>query len=165
MKLFVKLLLFIVILALMGPFFIKGPDGKPLWQVNKIQSSVQLGWDRLQRRLTGSVDAAANLPGSGSEVTVHRWQDADGQWHYTQEAPAGIASDILLIDPETNLISLPPLPEPPPVPEDSAAEEPTAAPPVQGPIPTIEETRQLIEDAQALQGQVDERDKKLRDIR
>lgn len=163
MKLFVKLMIFVVILALAGPFFIKGPDGKPMWQVSEVRSSIQLGWDRLQRKFAGSIDAADKLPGMDASVTVHRWQDETGQWHYTQEAPEGIVSDTLLIDPKTNLISLPALPEP--LPLAAEADQPAAAEPVQGPVPSIEQTRQLIEDAKALQGQVDERDQKLRDIR
>lgn len=163
MKLFVKLMLFVVILALAGPFFIKGPNGQPMWQVSEVRNSIVLGWDRLQRRFAGTVDGAKQLPGMDSSVTVHRWQDETGQWHYTQNAPEGIVSDTLLIDPQTNLISLPALPEPPPV--EPEANAPAAPTPVQGPIPSIEQTRQLIEDAQALQGQVDKRDQKLREIR
>ncbi len=160
MKLFVRLMIFVVVLALAGPFFIKGPDGHPLWTMTSVKHSVVTGWDRLQRSLFDKTD----LPGVSTDVTVYRWQDENGQWHYTQEPPQNMASDVLLIDPETNLISLPALPAPV-VAEDrpSAATEPVTAP--SGPLPNIEQTQKLIEDAQALQGVVDKRDQKLRDLR
>lgn len=160
MKLFVRLLIFVVVLALAGPFFIKGPDGQPLWTVSRVKHSMMTRWDRLQRSLFAKTD----LPGVSTNVTVYRWQDENGQWHYTQEPPENITSDVLLIDPETNLISLPALPAPV-VAEDApnTTPEPLAAP--SGPLPNIEQTQKLIEDAQALQGVVDKRDQKLRDLR
>ncbi len=163
MKLFVKLLILVVMLALAGPFFIKGPDGQPFWKVGALKQSVQLSWKRLQRTFSGAVDNV-DIPGVDSSVTVYRWQDADGQWHYSQEAPEGINSDALSIDPKTNLVTLPPLAKEPPVPDAASDTDESAPAPVTGPLPDIEATRQLIEDAKGLQDVVDARDKKLREL-
>lgn len=157
MKLFSRLMLLVIIAALIGPFFIKGPDGAPLWRWQDIQATLKKQW----HRLGGNIEAS--IPGDKS-VTVYRWRDADGQWQFGSEVPPGIEADTLNIDPNTNVISLPALPTPEPEPQAPAAA--AAAPePARGvgPLPDPEATRKLIEDARSLQDKVDQRDQLLRD--
>ncbi|NNF66847.1 MAG: DUF4124 domain-containing protein [Gammaproteobacteria bacterium] len=100
-RFFVKLMALIVVLALAGPFFIRGPDGQPLLSFGdvKLQLSaaghdIATGWNRLTTRF-GHAD---------EPLPVYRWKDADGNWHYSDAAnPAG-ESELIYIDPDKNVI-------------------------------------------------------------
>lgn len=145
MKLFVKLLALVIALALIGPFFIKGPDGQPLWQLPTSLDQVKL--------LPQSVSDK-----SGGVVEVYRWQDDSGQWHFSESAPTQGEFDILTIDTRTNAV----MTAPPVAAETEATsaetdipDNPHIAPAL--PIPDPQTTRQLIEDAKALQKLADER--------
>lgn len=106
MKLFVKLMILVLILAMAGPFFLRGPDGRPLMQVSDITQKFK-SW-------MSSTKAAP----SGGEVRVHKWQDENGQWHYSDEAPQ-TDSETISIDPNTNVIQSTPVRRP--VAEESTA--------------------------------------------
>ncbi len=165
MRLFAKLMILLVIAALAGPFFLKGPDGRPLWTIASVKAKIAAVLSSTRSDIAGGledvgVDAASN------DVEIFRWQDASGQWHFSTEAPAGIDADTMTIDPDTNLVTLPALPEAPqPEPEVAA---PTEQAPVQTAVPEgypdAEETRQLLEDVRNMQNVVDEREKRIRDI-
>lgn len=145
MKLFVKLLVLVIALALIGPFFIKGPNGQPLWQLPTSLDQVEL--------LPHSVPDQ-----SGGVVEVYRWQDDSGQWHFSESAPTQGEFDILAIDTRTNAVMTGP---------SVAAETEASSTETDGPdaphiapvlpIPDPQTTRQLIEDAKALQKLADER--------
>lgn len=152
MKLFIKLLLLLVVVAISGPYFIKGPDGQPLWSLQDTANTVTA----TLRRWRANPVAAAVTPGA-SAVEVFRWQDADGQWHFTNVAPNDTPHSVLRIDPRTNAVGM--------VIERSQASEAEADPDIAadqpnthiGPLPDPETARRLIEDARALQALADER--------
>lgn len=88
MKLFVKFLLFILVAAFVGQFYVKGPDGKPL-----------LSWQKL---FPGKSSPVANLinkaqsegadlgrSNSGNSDTVYKWKDKNGVWQFSQMPPNG----------------------------------------------------------------------------
>lgn len=147
MKLFVKLLVFVVVLALMGPFFLKGPDGRPLWE--------------LPTRLpTFNEVSGAVVPDAVKDpnVEVYRWQDETGQWHFGGTPPESSSFDVLQIDTRTNAVAV----EMPPAavsveqggdaPDVEAGDDP-ASPYLSDalPIPDPEVAKQLIQDAKELQ--------------
>lgn len=152
MKLFVKILCFGLVLALAGPFLMRGPDGQPLYTPAQ-------AW----RSLTASMPALDMPDVVPSEpVAVYRWQDDDGQWHFSGSPPAeGMPFTVLEIDPKTNAVGT--APEPPP--EAAVADVEGEAPEerlgpedaMYGPYPNPEAVRQLIDDARALQSQSLER--------
>ncbi len=152
MKLFVKLMLLAVIMAISGPYFIKGPDGAPLWSLRDTAASVS----GLFSKLRSNPLTAAVTPG-GEAVEIYRWQDADGQWHFTNVAPDDSPHSVLRIDPKTNAISTVVQRAP-----DESAAEPVADDPLArnthiGPLPDPATAKALIEDARALQALADER--------
>lgn len=108
-KLYYKLLLFAVVAAVAAPFIIRDPDGRPLMSVDQLKmprlatpdlpdvgrlvgqakDGLRLGEDRDQRRTT----------------TVFKWRDADGVWHFSDEAVAGGAPvEPVELDPDANLV-------------------------------------------------------------
>ena len=157
MKLFVKLLAFVLILAVAGPFFLKGPDGAPLW-------TVQATLDELRRWRPGPVanPLEAVVPDVAPSVQVYRWQDAAGQWHFSTEPPATGTYQVLEIDPRTNAVmtgGLPQVDEPEVLAEDDSAADPYVAPLL--PIPDPEKTRELIEQVREIEALAEERLKTL----
>lgn len=72
----------------------------------------------------GSKGPLAGLPGLGSSenapITVYKWQDADGAWHFADHAPPGVEAEAVEVEPGTVM------PEPPPPPASKADGEGSA---------------------------------------
>ncbi len=134
MKLFVKLLVLLLIAAMAGPFFIKGPDGRPI-----------MSWSDVKQKF-GNWSGSGGSTKPGSPVEVHRWQDEDGQWHYSDEAP-GQDSEVITVDPNVNVIQSTPVTktpatksvQPDPEPEPAVSEPPSV-------FNAIDETNQVKEE-------------------
>ena len=163
MKLFVRLMMLVLVVALCGPFFIKGPDGRPLWTINTTVAKVR---DWLSDMTSGSVLEQAPVIGA-QEVTVYRWRVADGVWQFAAEPPAGVEAETMQIDTRTNAVAF----EIPVIKRESgesASQEP--APTVSpedamiGPYPSPEATKQLIDDAKALKALAEQRQAVLDEI-
>lgn len=79
------------------------------------------GWEDRPRRwpwvllvLLLAIGAGVYLLGGWAEdqpITVYKWRDAQGQWHYADEAPPGVDAEAVEVQPGTVL------PEPPPASE------------------------------------------------
>jgi hypothetical protein len=83
-------------LAIALPFTLPIKDGQPLlrWQSDKLPQLPQI---------------PVLSPSKEREVTLYRWQDNQGQWHYSDTPPTDRPSERQVIDPNTNLIpALPP---------------------------------------------------------
>lgn len=65
---FIKLVILVVVLACIGPFFIDGPDGEPLMTFADLMPEEDI------------VPAAPPEP-----VTVYKWQDENGVWQFSTE--------------------------------------------------------------------------------
>ncbi|MCB1647533.1 MAG: DUF4124 domain-containing protein [Pseudomonadales bacterium] len=107
-----KIMILIVILACIGPFFIKGPNGKPL-----------LSLDDFKPDLTATKE---ELVPSGP-TTVYKWQDENGVWQFSSDPADMPGAETMELDgnintmeafkapskvqrPETRMPSLPSLP-------------------------------------------------------
>ena len=73
----IRILLLAVAFAVIAPFFIKGPDGKPLMTLDK--------WF--------SKSPAQKSPEAAKphKRTIYKWHDKDG-WHFSTERPEGVAN-------------------------------------------------------------------------
>ena len=149
MKLFVKVLCFGLVLALAGPFLMRGPDGEPLYTPAQ-------AWQSLQASLP-SLDVPEVLP--SEPVEVYRWQDASGQWHFSGTPPAeGTAYTVLEIDPKTNAVGTAPTPvEDEPNAEAGEAEVLGPENAMLGPYPNPEAVKQLLQDVQAIREDAERR--------
>lgn len=79
MKIFVKLLILVGILACAAPFFLSGPDGRPLMQMSDLSLPDLSFWDDVKReskQLMGDEEAAAGFK-------TYKWVDAEGITHYS----------------------------------------------------------------------------------
>lgn len=81
MKLFIKLLMFLVVLALAAPFFMKKPDGSPMLTLQSIGL----------KSVADKVDAVKHEVSVPKTAQVYRWQDEKGVWHYSDQAQTAVA--------------------------------------------------------------------------
>lgn len=119
MKIFVKLMLLVLVGALAAPFILKGPDGRPLMQLSDLNF--------------GDFELPSFGGKNADTTTVHKWQDENGEWHYSTEAPKQ-DSETLEIDPNVNVMDAPTR-RPPPTPAPVEAKE--KAPPNEPLKPSI----------------------------
>ena len=91
------------------------------------------------------------------ETAVYKWQDAAGEWHFSnQPPPPGISHKVTIYRSDTNITQAPPAPEPKPAPAANTGAIPQTAAPLL-PITDPERVKQLIEDAKNVQGLMDKR--------
>lgn len=109
MKLFVKLMVLVLIAALAGPFFIRGPDGEPLARWGDVQEWFADAGRDVRSGFSAVTEKAARLAGdeNAGKTPVYRWRDAQGAWHFSDEAPAGVTSELIHIDGDANLVDAP----------------------------------------------------------
>ncbi|WP_086479801.1 DUF4124 domain-containing protein [Oceanospirillum sanctuarii] len=111
MKLIIKLLLILVIGAVAAPLFIKGPDGQPLMQVSDLIPAEVLP-ETLVKTLgisPSSTTSQTSSPPSSSTQSgsaIYRWQDDNGQWHYSDKAPAHTQSESVTLQPVNTVPAL-----------------------------------------------------------
>lgn len=163
MKLFVKLMGLMLVLALAGPFIMKGPDGRPLMEIADVKAGIARQW----RALTTDVGRAAGNENAG-QVEIHRWRDENGQWHYSDGDNAAPDAEVLMVDPNVNVMDAP---RQVARPVNPARETGTAvAAPAEGkpgidiPLPmTISpgQVKQVVDDAKGLESVLQDREKEL----
>lgn len=160
MKLFIKVMLLALMLALVGPFYLKAPDGRPLLTYEDVKPDFMVnlgGWWKDVKQEAGK--AVGNE--HAGETLVYKWRDAEGVWQMSDSPPAGGAGyDTLWVDPDANLIKGLPREEL----EQAAKEEPASTPAVNVPLPLTvspEQVSKLLEDAKNVQRLMDQRSKEL----
>lgn len=106
MKLIIKLLLILVIGAVAAPLFIKGPDGKPIMQVSDLLPVEVLPSSVAQQLGIAPTTSSSQPPSPQSSGAIYRWQDDDGQWHYSDKAPAHTQSENVTLKPVNTVPAL-----------------------------------------------------------
>ncbi len=85
--------------ALIGPYFIKKPDGNPIMELPTAKDFIP---DQLISDEKGS---GLSIPSSSSNQTFYKWQDEHGQWHYGDQPPTSSSKvSTLQVDTNTNII-------------------------------------------------------------
>jgi hypothetical protein len=118
MKLFAKLLLATLVLALLLPFTIlKNDQGKPLMNFSSFSLPDMPSFG-------GSSKITPSVSDFGGKDIFYKWYDAEGNVQFTTEPPAdGIEYTVKGYDPNTNVIRSVKLPEP-----EIEEKEPSAPP-------------------------------------
>lgn len=98
MKIFIKLLFFIVILACAAPFLLKDPNGRPLLNIDKIPSlALPLLTDIKKKSvplLTSKIDQKKPI-----DLQVYKWVDKNGVTHYSDKNSPDYNSKLAEIKP------------------------------------------------------------------
>ncbi|RXF04457.1 DUF4124 domain-containing protein [Pseudoalteromonas sp. PS5] len=88
------LMIMVMLVAVACLFVLKRPDGKPWLSVQSITQSVEHNANELKRQGIDAMDQVKSYtndllgdskPASSSHTQVYRWQDAKGQWHYSDK--------------------------------------------------------------------------------
>lgn len=107
MKLFIKFMIFIVVLACAGPFILKRPDGRPWMTISDLKAP-----DIATPDISPLTDQVKKLGGSDEEnaaaeqTTIFKWQDKDGVWHFSDEASATTPSEEIRINHNANVVHM-----------------------------------------------------------
>ena len=102
MKIFVKFMIFSVVLAMAGPFVMKGPSGQPLVNLSNLMPSFD----------TSNIPGAGNLSGIAGSTNqmvgkqrFYKWKDKNGVWQFSQTAPpADVENEPVDVYPDANII-------------------------------------------------------------
>ncbi len=103
MKLFGKLLITALVLAVLLPFtIIKGNDGKPLMSLSNIKAP-EFSLPKIPDAIK-TKDSGSSVSTSGKDI-IYKWRDQKGELHFSSSPPPeGIEYSVKGYDPNTNLI-------------------------------------------------------------
>ena len=126
MKLFVKLMMFLVVLALAGPFIMRGPDGRPLMTVQDLnlpdfslpsvapgtpsdkQQQAWITWSRddssAKQPKVYVIDPSNEQPSTARPGVFYRWKDSDGSWQITGLPNPNTPNIVIETDPDANIL-------------------------------------------------------------
>ena len=139
----IKIIIVVVILACIGPFFITGPDGEPL-----------LTLDDLRPDLASPLgdDSGGDDPGAAPK-TLYKWQDVDGVWHFSDREEDAHMAGAEQFEAEAPVNVMQEFKAPPP--ERAASGLPATT--TTTPVPTISGGLETLKAATELQGTIDSR--------
>ncbi len=78
MKIFIKFIVLLTVLACIGPFFLKGPDDRSLLSIEKLKLPAFISFVDIRKRFSGLGDKKQN-------VAVYKWVDEKGVTHYSDQ--------------------------------------------------------------------------------
>lgn len=119
MKLFMKALMGLIVLAVIAPFYLKDRAGMPMMSLSDLKMP-ELGTpdidipkmpEAAQSLVAGlatdteqTADVATGEPTPSGKVKMHKWRDENGVWHFTNinTPPKGHKSEVVMIDADSN---------------------------------------------------------------
>lgn len=144
---FIRIMITFMVIAIAAPFMIPGPNGTPIMTIE------MLGFSKPAMPSLGGGSSS-----SSTSVELYRYQDADGVWHYGDSLPDGAVGEVVEVRTDANNMQAP-----------AATSAPSAPNLPTSPVSGITNAAQLVEDAQAVQQQLDARtsslDESLQSIR
>lgn len=161
MSLIIKFFAFLLVLGLAGLFVLKDPNGQPF-----------LSWDNFipePSSIASSIEQVLpeQVAISKDTAMVYRWQDANGNWQFSDVPPDNVAVEQIIVETHLNSDIAPPAPTSRPVVSNSGSGRAVFIGDSNKPSPGVGTTaspdniKQLIEDAQNVQGLMDNRTKQL----
>ncbi|HEY7772234.1 MAG TPA: hypothetical protein VIC26_03575 [Marinagarivorans sp.] len=104
--------------------------------------------------------------GESGPIAVYKWVGDDGVINYSQSHPGdAVAAEVMIVDPEANVVQADKLPEPEPEVQPAAPKaQPSPALPSMSLAPTPDRVKKLMDDAKGIQAKMDERAKTLEDM-
>ena len=127
MKLFSKLMMFVLVAALAGPFFMKGPNGRPLMTLDDLslpsfglpskaagpvevlsgkESDAWMQWgsgNKSSATLVNATDAEGEVL-QEARNTYYRWKDENGVWQFTKQPNPNTKNFVMKVDPNANIV-------------------------------------------------------------
>ena len=156
MKLFAKVMLAVLVLAMLLPFTIlKDDDGHTLMSLSDI-SLPDFSMSSLTNDLPKVDSPGGNL--LKGEDKVYQWYDSDGNIHFTTEPPPqGVDYEVRSFNPDANVIQSVEMPRDDQAATDEAAETASADPSDIGNPYSGESLKKLFEDARNVEKLLEQR--------
>lgn len=145
MKFKIGMMLVILVVAMMAPYFIKGRDGKPLMAFGPEQPIDILSSEKTRQQYM-------------------KWQDENGMWHFGDEVPEGVVAQVVSVDTAANVIRSVKLPEKVPEEKEETDKGNTSGVPLPMTVQP-EQISQMMDDAANVQQLMNDRTKQLDSIR
>jgi hypothetical protein len=139
----IKIMIAVVILACIGPFFIDGPDGEPLVTIEDLTADFSL--PDMDMFTAGSGDKENSQP-----VEVYKWQDEAGDWHFSNKPEDAEGAETVEVQ-ETN--TMPAFKAP----KKAKTRVAVKGQPDAMPIPSISQGLETLNQAKQLQSTIDQR--------
>ncbi len=89
MKIFLKLLMAVVVLAVMAPFYLKDKQGDALISLNELKipdlsmPKIPEGVKSMISNISPEELIGSQTSSSKETIEIHKWQDKDGTWHFS----------------------------------------------------------------------------------
>lgn len=115
MKLYYKLLLFVLVAAIAAPFVLRDRDGRPLMSIHDLRMpEIALpdtsGLKDAVRAATDSVATASDEvranTGAKTSAKIYKWQDEEGGWHFSNNAPGEHRATEIAVDTSVNVMHM-----------------------------------------------------------
>lgn len=169
MKLFIKLICFAVVLALAGPFILKGPDGQSLISFDRFAPGIMDSFYSLTAWKRDAAKAIGEATGNEhtGETKVYRTVNEDGTVQFSNIEPKKEGYEVIWVDPDTNLIKGDPVDQVEVADANSSGKKSASNAkediPSMPPFLTVspEQAQKLMEDAKNLQKLAEERSRVL----
>jgi len=106
MKLFLKIMVILVVLACAGPFILKRSDGRPWMTFSDLKApdisvpDISPLTDQVKKLHPTDPDKSAK------QTTVYKWQDGDGVWHFSDKVSTAVPSDEIKINHNANIVHM-----------------------------------------------------------
>jgi hypothetical protein len=100
MKLILSMFSLLLVMGFAGLFVLKKPDGSPWlsWQ----EMLPDLSIDSVKTTVTDALPTQTLGGGDSDAVTVYRWQDAEGNWQFSDAAPKNVAAEMVMVETDLN---------------------------------------------------------------
>lgn len=101
MRIFFKLLIFLLILACIAPFFIKGHNNIPLMTLDKLKlpkisipklsklPKFKLPTLKKKAPVSQSETLSSAVPAGAKKIKMYKWKDKEGVWHFSDRKNPG----------------------------------------------------------------------------
>lgn len=158
MNLMVKLFITLFVIAFVGLFVLKKPDGTPWLSLNEFMPTTEgltIDLPDLPDHNDSSTDASAD--------NIYRWKDENGHWQFSDTPPTGLIAERIEVTGDLNQD----IAEPPPLIPEQTAEVTTTSVDTSSPLPIAPTTispdkiQKLMEDTQNIQNIMDSRQAEL----
>jgi hypothetical protein len=160
MKLIVKFFCFLLVLGLAGLFVLKKPDGSPWLSADELIPNAQsLITDSMSLVNKAKKLTEKEIVNDNNNGAIYRWQDANGQWQYSDTAPSNQTVESINISGNLNSDLAEKMTPPPEQIISSSPQEEASSP-----LPTTispEKISTLMEDAKNIQKIMNDRTSKI----
>lgn len=96
LRLFVRFLATLLVIAIAAPFYLTGPGGRPLLTLDRITREIKLPSAVADMWEDPAPAGAGKLTVEGA--AVYRWKDEYGIWQFGEDPPEGVSAEAMDVE-------------------------------------------------------------------